>query len=144
MNNTVRNFFFFFFLDFKRNCGTLFWSVCCGAMSKRKRHVSLEPRPLPRRLRIVREPTSAADTAAKEILRTPPSDVALSFSHQLIHHLPKTRADALQKLSLYIHRSAPLTDADCVHLWKPLFYAFWMSDRSRIQHELALRIAATR
>lgn len=68
------------------------------------------------------------------------------LSHQLFAYLTATdrttRDRALSALRTYLKRDAPLSEPECLKLWKGLYYTMWMSDKPRNQQQLARDLAA--
>jgi ribosomal RNA-processing protein 1 len=48
-----------------------------------------------------------------------------------------TRDKALKSLTLYLVKKKEWSDLDLDKIWKALFYCMWMSDKPKIQQELA-------
>lgn len=53
-----------------------------------------------------------------------------------------TRDRAVSALRTYLKRDAPLSEPECLKLWKGLYYTMWMSDKPRNQQQLARDLAA--
>jgi ribosomal RNA-processing protein 1 len=52
-----------------------------------------------------------------------------------------TRDRAVSALRTFLKRNAPLTETECLKLWKGLYYTMWMSDKPRNQQQLARDLA---
>jgi hypothetical protein len=47
------------------------------------------------------------------------------------------REKAVESLRLFLSQSRQFTELDFLKLWKGLYYCMWMSDRMRVQQQLA-------
>jgi hypothetical protein len=60
-----------------------------------------------------------------------------------IRHIPilmierPIREKAVESLRLFLSQSRQFTELDFLKLWKGLYYCMWMSDRMRVQQQLA-------
>ena len=61
----------------------------------------------------------------------------------LIYCIPdrRTRDSALEKLRTYLKHRKQLDSLELLKLWKGLFFCMWMSDRPRVQQQLARDLA---
>ncbi|CAB3995151.1 ribosomal RNA processing 1 homolog A-like isoform X1, partial [Paramuricea clavata] len=67
------------------------------------------------------------------------------FAKKLASNEKTVRDKAVKKLRTWISTrrsvSSGLTESDMLKLWKGLFYCMWMSDKPKVQEELAETIA---
>jgi ribosomal RNA-processing protein 1 len=53
----------------------------------------------------------------------------------------KEREKAVESLRSFLSQSRQFTELDFLKLWKGLYYCMWMSDRMRVQQQLADTLA---
>ncbi|KAJ3084094.1 Ribosomal RNA processing protein 1 B [Rhizoclosmatium hyalinum] len=63
------------------------------------------------------------------------------FGKNLAHTDKSVRDKAVHALSEWLIAAEDLSEITILKLWKGLFYCYWMSDKTTIQHELAERLA---
>ncbi|KAJ3309214.1 hypothetical protein HDU76_003686, partial [Blyttiomyces sp. JEL0837] len=69
--------------------------------------------------------------------------MSAGFGKRLAHTDKKVRDQAVTALIDWLKtRTQSLSDLELLKLWKGLFYAFWMSDKPRIQEHLAEKLAS--
>ncbi|OQR88708.1 ribosomal RNA processing protein 1 [Thraustotheca clavata] len=66
---------------------------------------------------------------------------ATKFGQHLAHTDKYVRDKAVKKLTLFLVKKKEWTDLDLDKIWKALFYCMWMSDKPKIQQELAENLA---
>ncbi|CAK4653766.1 hypothetical protein LEN26_015938 [Aphanomyces euteiches] len=62
---------------------------------------------------------------------------ASKFGQKLAHTEKHVRDKAVKSLTLYLVKKKEWSDLDLDKIWKALFYCIWMSDKPKIQNELA-------
>ncbi|KAF0691284.1 Aste57867_17462 [Aphanomyces stellatus] len=62
---------------------------------------------------------------------------ASKFGQKLAHTDKHVRDKAVKSLTLYLVKKKEWSDLDLDKIWKALFYCMWMSDKLKIQNELA-------